>query len=98
MATDAATPPPITDAATPAPVAAGAPVCSTCGDTHMMPFGENRREVMCTHCPVPCDKCIRPFGRGPYCETTPCSCACHPKPTSRTTSAARVPGARSCGR
>jgi hypothetical protein len=38
------------------------------------------REVMCTHCPKPCEAC-RSRGPGvaggPYCESTPCSCTCH---------------------
>lgn len=50
------------------------PVCSVCGDTHQMQLGD--REVMCTHCPVPCAFC-RAGGNGPYCTTTPCRCHCH---------------------
>jgi hypothetical protein len=46
-------------------------VCSTCNDTHRMPFGGE--EVMCTRCPVPCQKCRA----GAFCEATPCGCACH---------------------
>lgn len=56
------------------PAAAPTPVCATCSDTHMMPFDD--REVMCTRCPVPCQLC-RAGGNGPFCENTPCDCACH---------------------
>lgn len=48
--------------------------CKTCNDTHRMPLGD--REVMCSFCPRPCEKC-RTDGVGPYCETTPCPCDCH---------------------
>jgi len=54
------------------------PVCSTCNDTHRMTLGDS--EVMCTHCPTPCDSCrSRGPGQagGPYCATKPCACACH---------------------
>ncbi len=52
----------------------GEPTCSTCNDTHRMGLGD--REVMCTHCPLPCKSCGgRPIG--PFCVTTPCPCACH---------------------
>ncbi len=54
-------------------------VCTTCNDTHIMVMGEggyDEREVMCTRCPVPCQKC-RAGGNGAFCERTPCSCACH---------------------
>ena len=57
------------------------PVCSTCNDTHQMTIhgeGEVDRVVMCTQCPVPCQRC-RAGGNGPYCEKTPCDCACHAK-------------------
>lgn len=56
-------------------------VCSTCNDTHQMPFGGDgdRRMVMCTRCPTPCQHC-RAGGNGPYCENTPCSCVCHAQP------------------
>lgn len=50
--------------------------CETCKDTHMMTLGD--REVMCTHCPVPCQKC-RAGGNGAYCASTPCACTCHTK-------------------
>ncbi len=50
------------------------PTCSTCNDTHMMPFQD--REVMCTRCPLPCPSCAR----GPFCKTTPCRCGCHSEP------------------
>lgn len=50
------------------------PTCSSCGDTHRVTLGD--REVMCTRCPVPCELCGgKPIG--PYCTSTPCSCACH---------------------
>lgn len=49
------------------------PSCTTCGDTHTMTLGD--RDVMCTHCPVPCDHC-RDWP-GAYCTTTPCPCRCH---------------------
>lgn len=67
-------------ASPPAPEASGdkaaAPVCSTCNDTHRMPFGEDHADVMCTRCPTPCRRC-RAGGNGPYCATTPCACLCH---------------------
>ena len=50
------------------------PVCATCEDTHHMALGE--REVPCTRCPRPCQTC-RLEGKGAYCTTTPCGCACH---------------------
>lgn len=50
------------------------PVCSLCDDTHLMQL--DGREVMCTFCPTPCQKC-RAGGNGPYCTTTPCDCECH---------------------
>lgn len=46
--------------------------CTTCGDTHRMTLGEDR-EVPCTRCPLPCERC----GSNAYCKTTPCACACH---------------------
>ena len=56
------------------------PICTTCNDSHVMTLGtadyDDEREVMCTHCPSPCQKC-RVAGTGPYCTTTPCSCTCH---------------------
>lgn len=54
--------------------APAAPVCSTCNGMHFMSLRE--RQVPCTACPTPCGKC-RGGGVGPYCETTPCACACH---------------------
>jgi hypothetical protein len=51
------------------------PVCATCNDTHSMTLGE--REVMCTRCPTPCEKCRSRPPPGPYCQTTPCDCPCH---------------------
>lgn len=50
------------------------PVCSTCNDTHSVPY--NGTYVMCTRCPTPCGDCRR-GGSGPYCAKTPCSCECH---------------------
>lgn len=55
-------------------------VCKVCKDTHKMVFETDGRSVMCTNCPVPCNKC-RANGNGPYCEQTPCSCECHKKTT-----------------
>jgi hypothetical protein len=52
------------------------PVCKTCNDTHRMSL--DGRWVMCTRCPLPCQRC-RFGGNGPYCETTPCACDCHAK-------------------
>ncbi len=52
------------------------PVCKVCNDTYIMHFEESGKDRMCTHCPVPCQKCRR-GGNGPYCENTPCSCDCH---------------------
>ena len=49
-------------------------MCSTCNDTHLMSYGEDR--VMCTRCPVPCQKC-RAGGTGAFCGKTPCECQCH---------------------
>ena len=49
-------------------------VCSTCNDTHAMTL--DGAIVMCTRCPVPCQKC-REGGTGPYCAITPCPCSCH---------------------
>jgi len=58
---------------------AAAPVCKRCNDTHRMTLhsvsGEERL-VMCTACPIPCQKC-RAGGNGPFCENTPCPCECH---------------------
>lgn len=54
------------------------PVCATCDDTHRMTLsrdGDADRVVMCTGCPVPCQRCHG--GNGPFCATTPCGCACH---------------------
>lgn len=53
---------------------AGGYVCDYCKDTHVMPA----TGFMCTRCPTPCQEC-RQGGNGPFCETTPCSCACHKK-------------------
>lgn len=53
-------------------------VCEVCEDTHMMLLGE--RDVMCTRCPNPCESCRQHApgrGGGPYCQSTPCACACH---------------------
>ncbi len=56
-------------------------VCETCRDTHVMTLHREGdpskdREVMCTRCPVPCQRC-RAGGNGPYCAKTRCACACH---------------------
>jgi hypothetical protein len=48
--------------------------CSTCDDTHVMHLRGDA--VMCTRCPVPCQKC-RAGGTGAFCERTPCACECH---------------------
>jgi hypothetical protein len=55
-----------------------APVCATCGDTHVMALGDRR--VNCTACPTPCGKCRD----GAYCAQTPCRCSCHAKPVCAT--------------
>lgn len=55
------------------------PICDTCNDTHIMPLHndyDEERQVMCTRCPTPCQKC-RAGGNGPFCGETPCSCDCH---------------------
>lgn len=54
-------------------------VCDTCLDTHLMVLGE--REVPCTRCPTPCQKCRC----GAFCTTTPCPCSCHSKVVSIST-------------
>lgn len=54
-------------------------VCTQCDDTHQVTIrydGREDRTQMCTSCPTPCEKC-RQDGNGPFCETTPCPCACH---------------------
>lgn len=56
-----------------APTKPASPICNVCNDTHRMTLGE--REVMCTHCPRPCERCRQHLGA--FCEKTPCSCACH---------------------
>lgn len=59
-------------------------VCDRCKDTHRMRLskeGHEDREVMCTYCPSPCQKC-RKNGNGPYCTHTPCPCPCHNKKES----------------
>lgn len=53
-------------------------VCGTCMDTHRVDRPDGR-VVMCTRCPTPCRKCALDSGRGAFCETTPCPCACHAK-------------------
>lgn len=63
------------------------PVCSTCRDTHWMSRSGGKDNVMCTHCPTPCQRC-RAGGNGPYCEHTPCSCDCHRKPSETVTEGA----------
>lgn len=49
-------------------------ICDVCNDTHRNPGPTG--SLLCVYCPVPCQRC-RQGGRGPYCETTPCACACH---------------------
>lgn len=49
-------------------------ICNTCNDTHRMSLEYG--EVMCTHCPTPCQNC-RYDGVGAYCTETPCGCNCH---------------------
>lgn len=49
------------------------PVCTHCDDTHLFPVSG----FMCTYCPVPCRSCATSGGRGAFCATTPCPCACH---------------------
>lgn len=54
-------------------------VCGTCKDSHRMLLHYDNgdvQEVMCTHCPRPCQAC-RAGGNGPFCEKTPCGCFCH---------------------
>lgn len=63
------------------------PVCDTCKDTHWMYFGEDHDDVMCTRCPVPCEKCrsrTKGGGGGPFCAQTPCACDCHAAKTRST--------------
>lgn len=61
--------------------AATKPICSTCNDTHTMtlhgPNGDvlRDREVPCTYCPTPCERCRQHLGA--FCATTPCPCVCH---------------------
>ncbi len=50
--------------------------CEICQDTHRMTVGD--RSAMCTHCPIPCQRC-RSGGIGAFCATTPCMCECHLK-------------------
>jgi hypothetical protein len=53
-------------------------VCATCNDTHMMLLDD--REVMCTRCPRPCERCRSRgpgLAGGPYCAAIPCGCSCH---------------------
>lgn len=67
----------------------GPPVCEMCRDTHLMWLHDSSgdsRQVMCTRCPTPCEGCRSRSGGsfsspgvgGPYCQETPCACACHP--------------------
>lgn len=60
------------------PAIAQGPVCTRCNDTHRMQLGD--REVACTFCPVPCQKCRGGGGLDAYCGAWPCPCACHGKP------------------
>lgn len=39
-------------------------------------MGYGERQVPCTRCPLPCDRCRR-NGTGAYCADTPCACECH---------------------
>jgi hypothetical protein len=71
--------PPCGHPSSPQPAPEKEPVCATCRDTHRMSIGD--REVMCTHCPVPCHLC-RLNGNGAYCASTPCACVCHRKPVN----------------
>jgi hypothetical protein len=52
-------------------------VCDVCNDTHMMRLHDGNEEtdqqVMCVHCPTPCQTCRS----GAYCKITPCDCKCH---------------------
>lgn len=83
---------PLCDAPTPA--ADPAPTCATCNDTHRMKLGE--REVMCTSCPVPCEKCQLVA----YCKTSPCSCGCHSRanPAPKTVPTCSCPMTNEAGR
>lgn len=47
------------------------PICSRCKDTHRVYY--DKREIMCTRCPLPCEQCKL----GVYCDVTPCLCTCH---------------------
>lgn len=60
----------------PVALRAATPVCRRCGDTHAVWDSQIERMVMCTACPVPCDKC-RKDGNGAYCDTPHCPCDCH---------------------
>lgn len=51
------------------------PVCSACNDSHEVWSERFERNILCTRCPVPCDKCR--VKQGAYCEHTPCNCSCH---------------------
>jgi hypothetical protein len=66
--------------------AAGA-VCTTCGDTHIMWMSSQEQHVPCTACPRPCPACVD--GRGAYCKTPRCACACHAPPTAVKVAAAQ---------
>ena len=48
-------------------------VCARCNDTHLMWLDD--RQVPCTSCPTPCDKCRIDYAA--FCERTPCPCVCH---------------------
>lgn len=74
------------------PPAPAKPVCSTCCDTHRMTLheGEDEREVMCTRCPVPCERC-RSKPQGPYCAATPCPCECHTPNPSKSSNGSNSP-------
>lgn len=51
-------------------------VCKRCNDSHKMWHDGLESIVMCTSCPVPCQKC-RFEGKGAFCAQTPCKCSCH---------------------
>lgn len=65
------------------------PTCSNCNDTHRMYMERLEREVMCTHCPTPCQRC-RIGGNGSYCARTPCACECHKATRTKTRQATRT--------
>jgi hypothetical protein len=54
-------------------------VCKICNDTHQMWLTVLERNVLCTACPVPCDKCQQ----GAFCKEIHCSCSCHKEKKKR---------------